>query len=132
MPEEQAQGSVDEVPVFGSEAEAEDAPGGKPQKYVVDEGASIPLAQPASQPLQQAKGPAPVGKKPRRFRVIGLTEPKLYIEQAGTGKTCRMVPNKVLDERYYNIPFILQQGFNLVELKDDEDGKPATQVGRVL
>jgi hypothetical protein len=43
----------------------------------------------------------------------------------GSGRICRMLPNKILDERLFPIEFIMQQGFDLEEVD------PSTrQIGR--
>jgi hypothetical protein len=94
-----------------------------PPTVIVDETRSAPLvgqsmqATPVNQLGKNAERAAV--PPPRRFRVVGLDRPKLYIERTnGLGKTSRMMPGKILDERLYDIPFIESQGFNLVEVKD--------------
>ena len=118
------QTSDEELPVFGSEAEASAAPGGKPSSYAVREG-NIPMVGNAATPMR-ASAPRPVAPPPKRYRVMGLEHGgKLYIDQSG--RTARMVPNKILDERYFNIGFLKSQGFTLVEVTDG-----APQIGRIL
>ena len=57
----------------------------------------------------------PAAPPPKSYRVVGIPmEGKIYI--TASGRTARMVPNKVLDERYFDIDSIRQQGFNLTEV----------------
>ena len=66
-----------------------------------------------------------VAAEPKRYRVVGLPPGgRQYIDKQG--RTARMVPEKVLDSRYFDIAWITQQGFNLVEVSSD-----VRQIGRV-
>ena len=89
-------------------------------KYTVDETSKAPLVPPVVTMSGMAPKPArAIDAVIRKFRVVGLSAPKTYVERAGLGKTCTMRPNKVLDERHYDIPFIRSQGFELVEVVED-------------
>jgi len=93
-------------------------PGGLPLKY----------AQPGVQPSVEFAKPAPAAPAPapKRFRVDGLPPGgRQYVDQQG--RTSRLVPGKVLDERYFPIAFIKRQGFALVEVDEDEP-----QIGRTM
>ena len=64
-------------------------------------------------------------KPPRRFRVDNLQPGgRNYIDQ--NGKQARLVPGKILDERYFDVKFIKRQGFTLVEVDENEP-----QIGRM-
>ena len=69
--------------------------------------------------------PTVAATEPKRYRVVGLPPGgRQYIDKQG--RTARMVPEKVLDSRYFDIAWITQQGFNLVEVSSD-----VRQIGRV-
>jgi hypothetical protein len=89
-------------------------------KYEVNETSKAPLVPPVVMNSGATPSPARAPDVPaKRFRVVGLTAPKTYVERAGLGKTCTMRPNKVLDSRHYDVDFIRSQGFELVEVTDE-------------
>lgn len=61
----------------------------------------------------------PVVVKPKRYRVVGLPIGGTNYQDA-SGRLARLVPNKILDERYFPIEHIRNQGFQLVEC-DERD-----------
>lgn len=118
------------IPVFGSEDESNRRfeEGTRPEKYAVQELPSALSQSPVTAPMPHVpvRAKAVVAPKPRRYRVVGLERGgQMYIDKAG--RTARMVPNKILDERYFDIPFLMAQGFNLSEVADD-----VKQIGRVI
>ena len=57
--------------------------------------------------------------KAKRYRAEGIPrEGVVFLEK---GRHVRIPPGKVFDERYHDIPFIMQQGIELVEI--DEKGR---------
>lgn len=137
LPGEQNNEMTD-LPVFGSEEEANAAPGGKPASYAIRE-SHVPMQSNAvspfntiktehSKPVATMSGIAPRAQvqhvpapPPKSYRVVGIPmEGKIYI--TASGRTARMVPNKVLDERYFDIPFLRRQGFDLTEITERKIG----------
>ncbi len=89
-------------------------------KYEVNETSKAPLVPPVVMNSGTSPSPARAPEVPaKKFRVVGLTVPKTYVERAGLGKMCTMRPNKVLDSRHYDIEFIRSQGFELVEVSEE-------------
>lgn len=111
----------EDVPVFGSEEEANIAAENhlRPARYAVVEGGTPLAPAPVASPMQATPSKAPVVARAKRYRVVGLERGGTnYIDRSG--RMARMVPNKVLDERYFDIAFLKAQGFNLVEVGEND------------
>jgi hypothetical protein len=146
-PAEPAQNAI---PVFASQREADEAPGGTPAVYEIRDPAVEALQKTAAamlpaklddahaeilrlrEQLSRAR-PALLSKEEdeaarkavppaRRFKNMER-ETRTFID--ANGRICRMLPNKILDERYFPIEFIAQQGFDLKEV-----GPEVRQIGR--
>ncbi len=115
-----------ETPVFKSLSDASEhaAQLGKhaSKKVEVQEG-DLSLA-PAQSPIPLRRAAAPEVPV-KRYRVLGLPlGGVMYTDR--TGRQCLMKPNKILDERYFPIEWLKQQGFQLQEVAQGE-----TQIGLV-
>jgi hypothetical protein len=117
---------TDDIPTFESEEAAENAPGGKPMRYQIVSGTPLTSAAPApfrAAPAAKKMDPAP---KLHRYRVLNLPpEGKNYISPSG--QMARLLPNKILDDRYFDVEFMQQQGFALQEVDSS-----AQQIGMVM
>ena len=109
----------EEMPVFPNEAAAV-TPAGLPLKYIVQEGAIPQPGMPVQSAMRSSSAASLVEPpKVRRFRVDNLPPGgRQYVDQQG--RHSRLVPGKLLDERYFPIEFIRRQGFTLVEVGENE------------
>jgi hypothetical protein len=125
-------------PVFENEAAAQAA--GATGSVVIQEGAVPPAAAPAFPPgytpppslvrelentrrrlaeLEQMASKPFVVPVPKRYRVTNLP-PGGQSYRNAHGQLSRMLPGKLLDERYFDIKFIRDQGFQLEEVEPHE------------
>jgi hypothetical protein len=73
------------------------------------------------------------GLRARKYKLTGQSlvqassrEGLMLMEKSGgSSRQFRMRANKLLDERYFDIPFLVQQGVELVEV--DEQGRPKVE-----
>jgi hypothetical protein len=141
MPEMESASEV--TPIFGSEREAKEsgaatavvqeggpasaqpapAPGYVPPPSVLRAHADAKRKLEELEAMMRAPQVIPV---PKRYRAVGIPIGGLdYMGQ--DGKMHRLRPGKLLDERYFPIQFLRDQGFELIEV---EPG--ARQIGRVV
>jgi hypothetical protein len=143
MPEMEATTGASVTPMFGSEREAaesdapvkviqeggpasaqpEPTPGYVPPPSVLRAHADAKRKLEELEAMMRAPQVIPV---PKRYRAVGIPIGGLdYMGQ--DGKMHRLRPGKLLDERYFPIQFLRDQGFELIEV---EPG--ARQIGRVV
>jgi hypothetical protein len=150
MPEMEATTGASMTPMFGSEREA--AESDAPVKVIQEGGPASAQPEPtpgyvppqsvlraladAERKLEElralARSPMVV-PVPKRYRVVGLPVGGVDFMNRN-GQMARLRPGKILDERYFPIEFIQDQGFSLVEVGAGERqiGRIAGQVGRAL